>query len=127
MLTEGTCGSKNLDEKVRLQSEKREAWVREIREGLQGIAEGSSSAPSLVSSLAPSFPWRNECLGISCSLMVQVERENRSSERNSDKGKTEERTGWRGQSDSEREEGKRGSRLVGAAETCKELEEWRRL
>ena len=39
--------SKNLDETVRLQSEKREVWIREIRgERLQGIAEGASSAPA---------------------------------------------------------------------------------
>ena len=38
--------SKNLDETVCLQSEKREEWIREIREErLQGIAEGKSSAP----------------------------------------------------------------------------------
>ena len=38
--------SKNFDETVRLQCEKREEWIREIRgERLQGIAEGASSAP----------------------------------------------------------------------------------
>ena len=37
---------KNLDETVRLQSEKRQEWIREIRgERLQGIAEGAGSAP----------------------------------------------------------------------------------
>ena len=45
MEIEGTCVSKNLNETVRLQSEKRKEWIREIRrEGLQGIAEGTSSA-----------------------------------------------------------------------------------
>ena len=68
--------SKNLDETVRLQSEKREEWLREIGgEGLQGIAEGASSAPRLVSSSAASFPGRNECLGTHCSLIEQEERE----------------------------------------------------
>ena len=38
--------SKYFDETVRLQSEKRQEWIREIRgERLQGIAEGASSAP----------------------------------------------------------------------------------
>ena len=37
--------SKNFDEKVRLQSEQRQEWIREIRgERLQGIAEGACSA-----------------------------------------------------------------------------------
>ena len=48
--------SKNLDETARLQSEKRQEWIREIRgERLQGIAV-TSSAPRLTSSLAASFP-----------------------------------------------------------------------
>ena len=39
------CG-KNFDETVRLQSEKTEEWIREIRgERLQEITEGASSAP----------------------------------------------------------------------------------
>ena len=38
-----------------------------------------------------------------------------------------ERTGWRGQSESQIVEEKRNGRLVGAAETGKELVEWRRL
>ena len=36
--------SKNLDETVCLKSEKREQWIRELREErLQGIAEGTST------------------------------------------------------------------------------------
>ena len=67
--------SKNLDETVRLQSEKRREWMREIRgERLQGIAEGASSAPRLASSSAVSFPGRNECPGTHCSLIEQEER-----------------------------------------------------
>ena len=50
----------NLDETVRLQSEKREEWIREIRgERLQGIAEDASSALRLANSSAASFPGRN--------------------------------------------------------------------
>ena len=64
----GTCVSKNLDETLRLQSEKRQEW---IQERLQGIAEGASRAPSLVSSSAASFPGRNECPGTHCSLIEQ--------------------------------------------------------
>ena len=64
--------SKNLDETVRLQSEIRLEWIREIRgERLQGIAENASSAPRLASSSAASFPGRNECPGTCCSLIEQ--------------------------------------------------------
>ena len=66
--------SKNLDETVRLQSEIRQEWIREVRGGrLQGIAEGASSAPRLASSSAASFPGRNECSGTHCSLIEQEE------------------------------------------------------
>ena len=57
-------------------SEKRENWIREIREErLQGIAEGTSSAPRLASSSAESFPMRNECPGTQCSLIEQEKKE----------------------------------------------------
>ena len=70
--------SKNFDETVRLQSEKKEEWIQEIKEErLQGIAEGASSAPRLASSSAASFPGRNECPETQCSLIEQ-ERENSS-------------------------------------------------
>ena len=79
MEIKGTSLSKNLDETVRLQSEKREKWVREIRgERLQEITEDSISAPRLASSLAASFPGRNECPGTHCSPIVQEEREDSS-------------------------------------------------
>ena len=39
----------------------------------------------------------------------------------------EERTGWRGQNESQTGEEKKNGRLVGAAETSKERAEWRRL
>ena len=70
--------SKNLDETVRLQSEKREGWIQEIKETLQGIAEGTSRAPRLASSSAKSLPGRNECPGIHCSLIELEEREDSS-------------------------------------------------
>ena len=67
--------SKNLDEIVRLQSEKREEWIREIRgERLQGIAENVSSASRLANLSAASFPARNECPGTHCSLIEHEER-----------------------------------------------------
>ena len=76
MEIEGTCVSKNLDETVRLQSEIRREWIREIRgEKLQGIAESASSAPRLASSSAASFPGRNECPGTHCSLIEQEREE----------------------------------------------------
>ena len=66
---------KNLNETVHLQSEKRQEWIREIRgERLQGVAEGASSAPCLASSSVASFPGRNECPGIHCSLIERGER-----------------------------------------------------
>ena len=73
--------SKNLDETVHLQSEKREEWIREIRgKKLQDIAEGTSSASRLTTSSATSFPGRNECPGTHCSLIEQKERKNLRSE-----------------------------------------------
>ena len=79
MEIEGTCVSKNFDETVRLQSEKRQEWIREIRgERLQGIAEGASSAPRLASSSAAPFLGRNECPETHCSLIEQEEREDSS-------------------------------------------------
>ena len=71
--------SKHFDETVRLQSEIRREWIREIRgEILQGIAEGASSASRLASLSAASFPDRNECPGTHCSLIEQKEREDSS-------------------------------------------------
>ena len=82
MEIEGTCVSKNLDETVCLQSEKREVWIQEMREErLQGIAEGTSSTPLLVSSSAESLPGRNVCPQIHCSLIEQEERESSSCQR----------------------------------------------
>ena len=98
--------SKNFDETVRLQSEKRREWIREIREQrLQGIAEGASSATRLASSSAASFPGRNECPGNDCSLIEQEERETtvpaRSATEFHVKGKMKERTEWRRQNESQ--------------------------
>ena len=74
--------SKNFDETVCLQSEKREEWIREIRgKRLQGIAEKSSSTPRLASSSAESLPGRNKCPGTHCSLVEQEETENSSCQR----------------------------------------------
>ena len=71
--------SKNFDETVRLQSEKRREWIREIRgERLQGIAEGASSVPRLARSSVASFLGRSECPGTHCSLIKQEEREDSS-------------------------------------------------
>ena len=106
MEIEGTCASKNVDETVCLQLEKRQEWIREIREErLQGIAEAASSAPRLASSSAASFPGRNECPGTHCSLIEQEEREKtfpaRSATEFAAKGKMEERTEWREQNESQ--------------------------
>ena len=65
---------KNLDETVRLQSEKREEWIQKIGgERLQGIAEGTSSALCLANSSAASFSGRNECPGTHRRLIKQEE------------------------------------------------------
>ena len=76
---EGACVSKNLDETVRLESEKREEWIRELRRGrLQEVTQGTSSAPRLASSSAVSFPGRDECPETHCSLIEQEGREDSS-------------------------------------------------
>ena len=123
--------SKNFDETVRLQSEIRREWIREIRgERLQGIAEGASSAPRLASSSAALFPGRNECSGTRCSVIEQEEKTApaRFATEFEIRGKMEERTEWQGQNESQIiGEEKRNGRLYGAAETSKERAEWHSL
>ena len=107
MKIEGTCESKNFDETVRHQFEKRQEWIREIREErLQEIAEGMSSTPRVARSSAASFSGRNECPGTRCSLIEHEKKENsyRSAKNIRVKGKTEKKTGRPGQNESEREE-----------------------
>ena len=124
--------SKNLDETVRLQSQKGEEWIREIRgERIEGIAEGTSGAPRVASLSAASFPGRNKCAGTHCSLIEQEERENSScqicqrvSGRKKDGGMYREA---RTERESDKREEKRNSKLVGAAKTSKEHAKWRRL
>ena len=72
----GTCGSKNFDETVRLKSEKREEWIREVR-GVrqQGTAVGTICPLRLASSSTASFPGTNECPGTHWSLIVEEEKE----------------------------------------------------
>ena len=88
---EETGMSKNLDETACLQPEKIEDWIQEIRgERLQGIAEGTSSAPPIAGSSAASFPGRNKCPGTHCSLIEQEEKKDSSYQicnRNSSKRK----------------------------------------
>ena len=56
--------SKNFDKTERLQFEKREEWIREIRGGrLQEIVEGLSSAPRLTNSSAALLSRRNSVRG----------------------------------------------------------------
>ena len=126
--------SKNVDETVRLQSEIRREWIREIRgERLQGISEGASSAPRLASSSTMLFAGRNECPETHCSLIKQEEREDSSCQichrvwdKRKDGGKDKAARTER-ESDRRRREEKRNGRLVGAAETSKEYAEWRKL
>ena len=118
--------SKNFDETVRLQSEKSDEWIREMREErLQGIAEGTSSPPRLASSSAELLPGRNECPETHCSL-IELEKREKFLTEIKVKEKMEERAGWRGQNESQIEE-KRNDRLVGTAETSKERAGWCRL
>ena len=76
--------SKNFDETVHLQSEKRQEWIRKRKgERLQEeIAEDTNSAPCLCSSSTTSFLGRNKCLGTHCGLIEQEEKEDRSCQRN---------------------------------------------
>ena len=113
----GNMRAKNFDDTVRLQSEIRREWIREIREDKpQEIAEGASSATRLASSSAASSPGRNEkTVPARSATEFQAKR------------KMEERIKWRGQNESQiGGEEKKNGRLVGAAETSKELAEWRR-
>ena len=53
-----------IDEAVRHQSEKRQKWIREVREEtLQGTAKGVSCVPCLARSSAASFLGRNKSPG----------------------------------------------------------------
>ena len=57
MEIEGTCVSKNLDETVRLQLEKRQEWIRKIRgERLRGIARTQVVLPIWPSHQSRRFP-----------------------------------------------------------------------
>ena len=85
--------SKNLDETVRLQSEKRQEWMREIRkEKRQGIAEGASSAPRLASSSAALFFGRSKYPRTHCSLIAQEERKSVSARKFEVRRKMEKKT-----------------------------------
>ena len=56
--------SKNLNEIIRLQSEKRQRWIREITgERLQKFTEGTSSALGLASSSVALFPQGKRVFG----------------------------------------------------------------
>ena len=67
--------SKSSDDPVPLQSEKREKWIREVKEErLQKIAEGTSSALRLGNSSAASFPGKNECSETHCNMIIKKER-----------------------------------------------------
>ena len=77
---------------VRLQSEKRQEWIQEIRgDTLQGIIERAGSAPHLANSSAASFPGKNECQGTHCGLIVKETVPSRSAKEFELKGKMEER------------------------------------
>ena len=68
------------------------------------IAEGASSAPRLARSSAVSFPGINECPGTHCSLIEQGREKTvpaRSATEFEIRGNMEERTGWRGQNESQ--------------------------
>ena len=73
--------AKNFDETVRLQSEKTQEWIRKIKgDSPQQITEGARSVPRMASSSAASFPRRNECLRINCSLIKQEKIEDSSNQ-----------------------------------------------
>ena len=71
--------SKNLHEAIRLQSEKRKEWIREMKgKRLQGIAEGMSRTVDLANSSFVSFSERNQCPVTHRSLIAKEEKENSS-------------------------------------------------
>ena len=126
---EGTFVSKNLDETVRLESEKRGEWIQETRgERLQRITEGASNAHHLAGA---SFLGRNECQATHLFCYHRRREKTvlaRSAREIEVKGKTEDNTRWRGLNESQiGAEEMRNGRLAGAAETSKELAEWCRL
>ena len=66
--------SKNLDETLRFESEKRQEWIREVSgERLQKIEESRSRAPLLVSSVV-----LREFLGTHCTLIAKEKRKDSS-------------------------------------------------
>ena len=102
---DGTDVSKNFNEIVRVQSEKRRGWIGKIKgERLPGIAESTSSDPRLASSSTASFPGRSECPGTHCSLIEKKKKTvpAKSAREIEVKGKTGKKTRWRGQSESQR-------------------------
>ena len=122
--------SKNLN-RTRLQSEKKTKVDTRDKRRPQEIAQGTSSAPRLASSLAAPFPGRNECLVTviiksykhGC-LIIKEER------RDSPCQICQRHRGIRKDGEEDRMRvryEKRNGRLVGAADTSKELAEWRRL
>ena len=65
--------SQNLDKTIRLQSEKRQEWIREMKETTRNCRGREQRSPSDKLSAAL-FPGRNECPGTHCNLMEQEER-----------------------------------------------------
>ena len=122
--------SKNFDETVCLQSEKRQEWIREIKgERPQEIAEGASSAPRLANSSAAPFPGKTSVRGPTAARLNRRRGNTvptRSATKIEIRGKMEETTGWRGRNKSQiEEEEKRNGRVVGAAETIRDRGKWR--
>ena len=104
MEIEATCVSKNLDETVRLQSEKREEWIGEIRgERLQGLQRAQVSLPPWPAHQPRRF--REKRVSGDPLQPDRTGGERRQFlpdlQRVCGKKKMEERTGWRGQNESQ--------------------------
>ena len=129
MEIEEACASKNFDETVRLQSEKSQEWIREIRgERLKGITKGARSASCLANSSAASFLGKNECPRTHCSLIEQEKEDSFSQICQRVCGKKKDGGEDRvAKTERESDRRKKSGRLVGAAETSKERAEWHRL
>ena len=102
------CLSKNLVETVHLQLEKKEESIREVGgQRLQGIAEGTSSAPVWPAYRQRRFPGETSVRG-SIAAREQRRRDKRvpvrSARKTEIKGKTEKRKEWRGQRERRRRE-----------------------
>ena len=101
---EGAFVSKNFDETVRLQSEKRQEWIREVRgENYKGLKRAQVALPVWPAYQPRHFPGETSVRGPIVAWQNRKEKTvpARSAKEFRVKGKTGERTEWRGQNESQ--------------------------